>query len=66
MAARFEFTVPGIRCGRCASDISVAVANVEGVTSIEIDGQDVVVCGALLSDQEIQTAVLEAGFEAIR
>ena len=59
------YTVPGASCGHCVAAITDEVAEVDGVTSVDVDLEmkKVVVIGEGLADAAVRRAIDEAGYE---
>ncbi|WP_328613459.1 heavy-metal-associated domain-containing protein [Amycolatopsis sp. NBC_00355] len=59
------YTVSGMSCGHCAQSVTEEIAALPGVTEVDVDvatGRVVVRAGAALAEQDVRTAVEEAGF----
>ncbi|MFD0663294.1 heavy-metal-associated domain-containing protein [Thermocatellispora tengchongensis] len=54
----------GMTCGHCASSVSAEIGKVGGVGDVQVDlaSGRVTVSGSGFSDDEIRTAVEEAGY----
>jgi copper chaperone CopZ len=63
--AEVIYRVPGMHCGHCEQAVKQELAQVDGVESVDVDLESklVVVRGANLSDEELRTAIDEAGYE---
>lgn len=61
------YTVPGVHCGHCKKAIEEEVAQVAGVSSVnvDIDTKRVVVEGDAPSDAVV-AAIVEAGYEEVQ
>ena len=59
------YAVPGMSCGHCRVAITEAVAQVEGVASVDVDldAKLVTVHGERLDDGALRAAINEAGYE---
>ena len=59
------YTVPGASCGHCQTAIAGEVAQVEGVSSVDVDleSKRVTVLGDRLDDAAVRRAIDEAGYE---
>ncbi|MFI7453474.1 heavy-metal-associated domain-containing protein [Nonomuraea sp. NPDC049714] len=60
------YTVKGMTCGHCVSSVKEEVAEVAGVTSVEVDlasGALTVVSESPVDQARISAAVEEAGYE---
>lgn len=63
MAAR-TFSVPDISCGHCKSAIEGEVGALDDVATVTVDiGARTVTVDGSASDEAIQTAISEAGYE---
>jgi copper chaperone len=58
------YTVTGMTCEHCAAAVTEEVAAVPGVTAVDVDVSSgtVVVHGDGISDDDVRTAVGEAGY----
>ena len=64
-----EYQVTGMTCGHCEMSIREEVGEVAGVTDIQVSAQTgklVVTGNGPIDDAEIQQAVDEAGYSAVR
>lgn len=61
------YTVSGMTCGHCVISVKEEVAEVPGVSSVDVDlaSGRVEVAGDSFSDDQIRTAVQEAGYEVV-
>jgi copper chaperone len=61
------YTVKGMTCEHCAASVTEEVEQVRGVTGVDVDlaAGRVSVRGEGFSDDEIRTAVDEAGYEVV-
>ena len=59
------YTVPGASCAHCQAAIAGALAQVEGVSSVDVDleSKRVTVLGERLDDAAVRRAIDEAGYE---
>ena len=59
------YSVPGVSCEHCRTAITVEVAAVSGVTSVEVDleRKEVVVGGSGVSDEAVRGAIDDAGYD---
>jgi copper chaperone len=66
MSETVTYSVPGIHCAHCGMSIREEVSEVEGVEAVDVDLETKVVSirGRGLSDEELRTAIQEAGYEA--
>jgi copper chaperone len=62
-----EYTVKGMTCEHCVLSVSEEVAEVAGVEQVDVDlaSGRLAVRGADFRDEEIRTAVAEAGYEVV-
>ena len=62
-----EYAVKGMTCGHCVMSVTEEVEQVPGVTGVDVDLEtgSVVVRGDGFSDEAIQKAVHEAGYEVV-
>lgn len=60
------YTVPDMSCGHCEQAVSSGLAQVAGVTSVDVDlaTKQVVVSGEALDDAALRAAIVAAGYEA--
>jgi copper chaperone len=59
------YTVTGMTCGHCASSVTEEVSQIDGVRNVQVDvttGQVTVTSDRDLADEEVRTAVVEAGY----
>ncbi len=58
------YTVTGMTCAHCATAVTEEVSAVSGVESVEVsvEAGTVLVRGAGVSDEQVRTAVDEAGY----
>lgn len=66
MSRTITYQVPGMTCTHCRAAIEREVAAVGGVEAVEIDLETkrVTVRGEVLSDEDVRSAIEEAGYEA--
>lgn len=66
MTETITYSVPGIHCAHCEASIKEELAEVDGVSSIEVDLERklVRVGGVDLDDAQVRSAISEAGYEA--
>ncbi len=59
------YTVPGASCAHCRTAIAGEVAEVEGVSSVDVDleSKRVTVYGEWLDDAAVRRAIGDAGYE---
>ena len=60
------YTVSGMTCGHCVSSVSEEVAQIAGVSSVDVDlatGQVTVTSANELDRVQVQRAVEEAGYQ---
>lgn len=60
------YGVNGMTCGHCVQAVSSEVAQIEGVTDVQVDlpaGQVTVTSNAPLETDDVRAAVDEAGYE---
>lgn len=62
-----NYSVPGIHCAHCSEAIADEIGKVAGVdrVDVDLDGKVVAVHGADVSDAEVRSAIVEAGYEAV-
>ena len=59
------YTVSGMSCGHCAQSVTEEVAALPGVTEVDVDvaaGRVLVRAEGALAEDDVRTAVEEAGF----
>ncbi len=64
-----EFQVTGMTCGHCESAVRGEVSKLSGVERVEVSaasGRLVISATEPLSDDDVLSAVDEAGYEAVR
>lgn len=67
MTQTAQYTVAGMTCSHCVSSVREEVAEVEGVSSVEVDLQSgrLEVAGEGFSDDAVRAAVADAGYEVV-
>jgi copper chaperone len=65
MSKTSEYVVTGMTCDHCVRSVREEVSEVEGVerVDVELSSGRLTVAGAGFSDDQIKTAVAEAGYE---
>jgi copper chaperone len=59
------YTVSGMTCGHCAQSVTEELAALPAVAAVDVDvptGRVVVRAGTALAEDDVRTAVAEAGF----
>ncbi len=59
------YTVSGMSCGHCAQSVTEELTALPGVTEVDVDvptGRVVVRAGAALAEDDVRSAVEEAGY----
>jgi len=59
------YTVSGMNCGHCAQSVTEEIATLPGVAEVDVDvpaGRVLVRAEAALAEDDVRTAVAEAGF----
>lgn len=66
MAETMTYTVRGMTCDHCKRAVSSELGAVGGVSAVEVDLDTklVTVTGERLDDQQLRSAIEEAGYEA--
>jgi len=62
------YQVKGMTCDHCKSAVTQELSKLDGVTEVEVDlasGQVTVASERALGDEEVRSAVDEAGFEVV-
>jgi copper chaperone CopZ len=61
------YRVSGMSCGHCAAAVEGQVAEVDGVSEVDVDlaSGGMTVRGSGISDDAVAAAVAEAGYEAV-
>lgn len=61
------YVVQGMTCEHCRLSVSEEIAEIEGVSAVDVDlaGGRVTVAGAGVSDDAVRAAVDEAGYEVV-
>jgi len=64
---RKTLSIEGMSCGHCVSHVREALAEIQGLTVIEVDlaGKRAVVEGAAPDETVMKAAVAEAGYEVV-
>ena len=67
-ADQITYVVPGMSCEHCRTAITQEVAQVDGVTAVDVDleAKRVTVRGERLEDDALRIAIEEAGYEVAR
>ena len=62
---QLTYDIPGVSCGHCRAAITAEVAQVPGVSGVDVDldARRVRVIGADLDDGAIRAAIDEAGYD---
>lgn len=63
------FTVRGMTCGHCVNHVTEEVKKIAGVTSVDVElesGAVVVTSEAGISVDQMEAAVVEAGYELVK
>ena len=63
------FTVRGMTCGHCVNHVTEEVKKIAGVTSVDVElesGAVVVTSEADISVDQMEAAVVEAGYELVK
>ncbi|GAA3974852.1 heavy-metal-associated domain-containing protein [Thermobifida alba] len=66
--ATTTITVSGMTCGHCVSSVREEIGELPGVTDVRVDlasGRVEVDSAAPLSDDQLRSAVAEAGYEIV-
>jgi copper ion binding protein len=69
MSSTATYTVSGMTCSHCVNAVTEEVANIPGVTDVQVDlasGAVTITSGAPVEDDAVQAAVDEAGYELVR
>jgi copper chaperone CopZ len=63
--ARATYTVEGMSCGHCVASVREEVAEVSGVTAVDVDlaSGRMEVAGEGFTDEMVRAAVEEAGYQ---
>ena len=61
------YTVSGMTCGHCVLSVKEEVGEIAGVESVDVDlaSGRMDVAGAGITDEQVRTAVREAGYEVV-
>jgi len=68
MSTTATYTVSGMTCGHCVSSVTEEVANIPGVTEVQVDlksGAVTVTSETPVEETAVKAAVDEAGYELI-
>ena len=60
------YTVTGMTCGHCISSVTEEVSQIDGVRDVQVDlptGKVTVTSDRDLPEEEVRTAVTEAGYQ---
>lgn len=63
------YTVKGMTCGHCVNHVTTEVKKIAGVTDVDVTletGQVVVTSDSDLNPADVESAVVEAGYEFIK
>lgn len=66
MSVTYTYTVTGMTCGHCADAVTTELTRLPGVHDVRVDAQTgavVVTSDAPLPEDEVRTAVDEAGYQ---
>jgi copper ion binding protein len=61
-----EYIVSGMTCAHCVASVSEEIGDIDGVSGVRVDlatGRVTVTSDRTLSRPEVQSAVVEAGYE---
>ena len=61
------YTVSGMTCGHCVASVKEEIGEIAGVQSVEVDlaSGRVDVAGAGVTDEQVRSAVAEAGYQLV-
>ena len=62
------FTVRGMTCGHCVNHVTTEISKVAGVVRVDValeSGEVTVESSSAISDVDVQTAVVAAGYEFV-
>ena len=61
------YTVTGMTCGHCSNAVTEEVSAIAGVTKVDVnlDNGTVTVTGTNFTDEQVKSAVDEAGYEVV-
>jgi copper chaperone len=64
---QYQYVVHGMTCDHCVVSVTEEVSEVAGVESVQVDlaSGRLTVAGAGFGEDEIKSAVAEAGYEAV-
>jgi copper chaperone CopZ len=68
MSVTATFTVSGMTCGHCVSSVTEELTELDGVTDVSVvldGGQVTVTSERRLGQDEVKTAVTEAGYQLV-
>ena len=63
------FTVKGMTCGHCVNHVTEEVKKIAGVTAVDItldSGAVAITSDSDISPADVETAVVEAGYELVK
>ncbi len=65
--AEKTYEVPDVSCGHCAGNVTSVVEEVAGVEQVEVDlaSGRLTVAGEAFTDEAVEAAVAEAGYEVV-
>jgi copper chaperone len=62
------YTVTGMTCGHCVSSVTEEVSGINGVQDVQVDlatGQVTITSDRQVTEEEVRTAVTEAGYQLV-
>ena len=68
MSSTATYTVSGMTCGHCVSSVTEEVANIPGVTGVQVDlgsGAVTITSETPVEETAVKAAVDEAGYELV-
>ena len=68
MSSTATYTVSGMTCGHCVSSVTEEVANIPGVTDVQVDlgsGAVTITSETPVEETAVKAAVDEAGYELV-
>lgn len=68
MSSTATYTVSGMTCGHCVSSVTEEVANIPGVTDVQVDlgsGAVTIASETPVEETAVKAAVDEAGYELV-
>ena len=68
MSSTSTYTVAGMTCGHCVSSVTEEVANIPGVTDVQVDlgsGAVTITSETPVEETAVKAAVDEAGYELV-